>query len=445
MVLELLLTVACAIVLVPVGILVLETLAALLPLRRTVLESSLRAGGSVPASAPAAAPPPRIAVLVPAHDEAPQIGATLRALLPPFVAARVSTLPSDRAGPAAAGHRLIVIADNCSDGTAAEARAAGAEGNRDGEGEVQVQVEVIERQDPDRRGKGFAIAFGLRHLEADPPDVVVLIDADCHLAAGSLFDLARLAGASGRPVQAEYLLRAVPDPSPLGAIGALAVLVRNRVRPRGLHRLGLPCHLTGSGMAFPWRVLRDAPETEGNLVEDLVMGLEMALAGTPPLLCPEVRITSELPAGRAASATQRKRWEHGQLHTLATYVPRLLARGLLGRSPALVALGLDLLVPPLALLVLVEVLVAAAAWAAAAAGLTSFRPPLLATLGLGGTAAAVVAAWLWFARGTLPVRYLLFIPIYVAWKIPLYVVLALRGRQKTWVRTARRGDPPPGL
>jgi hypothetical protein len=77
--------------------------------------------------------------------------------------------------------------------------------------------------------------------------------------------------------------------------------------------------------------------------------------------------------------------------------------------------------------------------------LTSFRPPLLATLGLGGTAAAVVAAWLWFARGTLPVRYLLFIPIYVAWKIPLYVVLALRGRQKTWVRTARRGDPPPGL
>jgi cellulose synthase/poly-beta-1,6-N-acetylglucosamine synthase-like glycosyltransferase len=442
MVLDLLLTVACGIVLVPVGILVLETLAALLPLRRTVLEGTPRAG----ASASALAPPPRIAILVPAHDEAPQIGATVRALLPALVAARAAARLVDAGGATRARDRLIVIADNCSDGTAAEARAAGAEGNGEGAAlDVGIDVEVIERHDPDRRGKGFAIAFGLRHLDADPPDVVVLIDADCRLAAGSLSELARLARASGRPVQAEYLLRAVPEPSPLGAIGALAVLVRNRVRPRGLHRLGLPCHLTGSGMAFPWRVLRDAPETEGNLVEDLVMGLEMALAGTPPLLCPEVRITSELPAGRAASATQRKRWEHGQLHTLVTYVPRLLARGLRDRRPSLVALGLDLLVPPLALLVLVEVMIAAAAWASAAAGLTSLRPPLLATLALGGTAAAVVAAWLRFARGTLPVRYLLFIPIYVAWKIPLYVVLAVRGRQKTWVRTARRGDPPPGL
>jgi cellulose synthase/poly-beta-1,6-N-acetylglucosamine synthase-like glycosyltransferase len=334
-----------------------------------------------------------------------------------------------------------VIADNCTDGTAAEARAAGARAP------AGVQVEIIERADRARRGKGFALAFGLRHLDAAPPEVVVIIDADCRLAEGDVATLARLARSSGRPVQAEYVLEAPPHPSPLAAISALAVLLRNRVRPRGLHRLGLPCHLTGSGMAFPWRVLREAPETEANLVEDLVMGLDMALAGAPPLLCPAVQVTSELPAGRAAASTQRRRWEHGQLHTLRTYVPRLLLAGLIRRRPALVGLGLDLLVPPLALLVMLQAAVAAGAWLALwlhllPAGAFGWAIAGMAAAGLLGTTLAVGVAWARFGRATVPLRFLLFIPFYVAWKIPLYLLLAVRGRQKTWVRTARR-DPPP--
>jgi cellulose synthase/poly-beta-1,6-N-acetylglucosamine synthase-like glycosyltransferase len=54
---------------------------------------------------------PRITVLVPAHNEAGQIEATLAGL-------RAQTLPPDR---------IIVIADNCSDNTADLARAEGAE------------------------------------------------------------------------------------------------------------------------------------------------------------------------------------------------------------------------------------------------------------------------------------------------------------------------------
>ena len=73
-----------------------------------------------------------VAVLIPAHDEAAGIGATLAEL------ARV----------APAGTRVLVVADNCSDETAALARAAG--------------VEVAERNDPSARGKGFALAFGRR-------------------------------------------------------------------------------------------------------------------------------------------------------------------------------------------------------------------------------------------------------------------------------------------
>src|SRR5450759_1447256 len=121
-------------VLLPSLVLALEILAAL-PRRRARL--------ATPTS------PPRMAVIVPAHDEEGQIGATVRSL-------------RGELGP---GDRLLVVADNCQDQTAALAREAGAE--------------VIERQSAAQRGKGFAISFGVAHLQADPPEVVVLVDADC--------------------------------------------------------------------------------------------------------------------------------------------------------------------------------------------------------------------------------------------------------------------------
>jgi hypothetical protein len=357
---------------------------------------------------------PRVAVLVPAHNESSQIGETVRALL--------QQLPPEG--------RLVVIADNCTDDTAARAAQAGAS--------------VLERNDPTRIGKGFAISFGLDHLAASPPDIVILVDADCRISGGGLTTLSRLAVRTGRPVQAEYLLTSPENPGPMAVVGALAILVRNRVRPRGLRRLGFPCQLTGSGMAFPWAVLRGAPATGANLVEDLVMGIELALQGHPPLLCPSVQVGSELPEGAAAGLRQRRRWEHGQLQTLATYGPRLLGAGLVRGRAGLLALGMDLMVPPLALLVMLEGGWLALALALALAGIVSFVPVALAAGGLALVGAAVTAAWAGFGRGIVRPRQLIFVPLYLVWKIPLYVALALRGGQKKWERTARKGEPPGG-
>jgi len=396
-VVEALLGTASALLLLPGVVLLVEAAAALLPTRRRPPDAT--------------AEPPRAVVLVPAHDEAGQIGATVRLL-------------REQSGPR---QSIVVIADNCSDETAALAAEAGAR--------------VIERDDPAHVGKGFAISFGLRHLDADPPDVVILVDADCRVSAGGLPILARAAATSGRPVQAEYLLAAPRTPGPLAVVGALAILLRNQVRPRGLRRLGLPCHLTGSGMAFPWRVLREAPETGANLVEDLVMGIELALQGHPPLSCPEVQISSELPETQAAGLRQRRRWEHGQLDTLRKYVPRLLRAGVARGDRALLALGLDLMVPPLALLVMLQVTLLAACGAAVALfAAPSLVPVSLSMAGLGAVSIAVGAAWVGFGRRTLPLRYALLIPAYMLWKIPLYLGLALRGKQQKWERTARGSE-----
>jgi len=352
-------------------------------------------------------PSPRMAILVPAHNEGPFIAATVKVLL-------------EELSP---GDRLLVIADNCDDDTAARAREAGAT--------------VLERRDPTRRGKGFALAYGLQHLDEDAPAVVLVVDADCRVTQGRLSDLAGCALVSGRPVQAEYLLAAPPSPSPVALVSAVALLLKNRVRPLGLAALGLPCHLTGSGMAFPWSVFRQAPETGSNLVEDMVMGLDMALANRPPLFCPQVRIGSELPSGDQAGMGQRKRWEHGVLDTVRSYVPRLLGAAFTKKSAALAALALDLMVPPLALLVSLQLSVlVSTALVFSATGAPG--PFFLALASLLAVAGAVLVGWAAFAGPELPLRYALFVPLYLIWKLPLYVTLLVRGKQKTWERTARR-------
>ncbi len=349
---------------------------------------------------------PSVVVVVPAHDEEAGIAATLGTIRPELG-------PEDR---------VLVVADNCTDRTAEIARAAGAE--------------VVERRDPTRRGKGYALSFALDALSASPPEVVVVVDADCRVRPGALSQIAALARETNRPVQADYVLSAPPGAGTKTRISAFAVLVRNRVRPRGLSRLGLPCQLTGSGMAFPWDVITQATPPGGNIVEDLALGLDLAERGYPPLFCPEARIESFLPLGEAATATQRTRWETGQLSTLRSTAPRLLLRGLRTMRGDLVALALDLAVPPLSMLV---ALVASAGGASVlAVGLGAGPLPLVsAATQAGALVGAVAAAWASFGREALPLGHVVGIPRYLLWKMQLFVSFSREGQRPHWIRTER--------
>jgi cellulose synthase/poly-beta-1,6-N-acetylglucosamine synthase-like glycosyltransferase len=374
----------------PMTILVVESVAAL-----------LRRGekGQAPARREA-----RCAVLLPAHNEEASIARTVKGILPQL----------------RSQDRLVVVADNCNDGTADAARAAGAT--------------VVERQDPGRRGKGFALDYGVRFLGSDPPDVVIIVDADCTLEEGFVDRLASAAAAGGRPVQSCNLVTPPAGAGLKDRLSWFAFQYKNLVRPLGLDRLGLPC-LLSTGAAFPWPVIREAPLATGNIVEDMQLGLDLAVAGHPPRFCPRAVMTSALPSGGRAAATQRTRWEHGHLRTLLSQVPRLVVSGLRRRRIGLLGLALELSVPPLSMLFLL--------WAAAGAvcGLLgcfagAWLPALV--LGCSGLAAmvSVFAGWCRFGRTHLPLTSLLAAPVYALWKVPIYAAFFLRP-QRAWVRTAR--------
>jgi cellulose synthase/poly-beta-1,6-N-acetylglucosamine synthase-like glycosyltransferase len=346
-----------------------------------------------------------LAVVVPAHNEAPIIAPTLQAI--------AAQLRGD--------DRLLVVADNCSDDTA---RAAAAEG-----------AEVLVRTDALRRGKGYALDFAVRKLASAAPAVVFVIDADCQVATGAIEQLAQRCRATNRPVQALYRLTAPEGASLMSRLKEFACAVKNEARALGLHRVGLPCQLMGTGMAFPWSSIASAQLATGQIVEDLQLGIELTRAGSAPLLCPSALVTSELPTAPEGLESQRARWEHGHLAAIAREGPSLLFGSLLKGDWRGVALAADLMVPPLALLLLLI----AAQWIASA--LLYVATGAMGALLLGSASAlllavAVLLAWSRYGRRSLPLRALLLAPIYAIGKTSLYLRF-FRARQQQWVRSRR--------
>ena len=390
LIVEIVLFAISILLLIPSLVLMIECVAALFPPRARRWQD---------------APRPRIAVLIPAHNEAAGIGATLETVL----------------GQLTSLDQLVVVADNCTDETAAVAQEMGAI--------------AIARFDDTRRGKGYALDFGMNFLANHPPDVVVIVDADCIVAPGAIEQISRLAIARNRAVQATYLLTQPAKPSPKDAVSTLAFTVKNLVRPLGLARFDLPCPLTGAGMAFPWAAIRKVSLASGNIVEDMNLGLDLALAGHPATFCYEARVTSALPQQARAAKSQRTRWEHGHLQTILTQVPRLLKVALQKRRFDLFAIALDLLIPPLSLLVMLWALAMAVALAATRFGISQIPMIMVSSAGA-MILIAIVSAWAKHCRTNIPAKVLLTIPLYVLWKIPLYFSFLWKPQTK-WVRTER--------
>jgi len=152
----------------------------------------------------------RVAVIVPAHNESSGLVPTLQ----------------DIKAQLGAGDRLVVVADNCSDDTAAVAAASGAE--------------VIVRNESEKIGKGFAMGWGITHLSQDPPDFVLFVDADCRLEAGLIEGLKRTCHQVQRPVQALFMMRSAENSPVNHSFAEFAWILRNWIRPLGLRNLHGP-------------------------------------------------------------------------------------------------------------------------------------------------------------------------------------------------------------
>jgi GT2 family glycosyltransferase len=349
---------------------------------------------------------PRFDVIVPAHDEEAGIARTVQSLL-------ALDWPRD-------AFRVLLVADNCTDRTAEVARAAGAR--------------VIERIQPDLRGKGHALALAFERSRAEGrADAVVVIDADTLADRGLLRAFAARLARGEEAIQADYGVQN-PEASWRTRLMRIALALFHVLRSRARERLGVSCGLRGNGMCFSHALLARVPYDAFSVVEDLEFGLRLGEAGVRVAAADEVQVLGEMVSREKGSRSQRRRWEQGRRALAREKGLPLLAQGLARRSGLLVDLAMDLLVPPLA--TVATVVLAGLAASALAAALGVPRWPLgLWTLAAACIAAYVFRGWRISGTGLAGLRDLLWAPVYVAWKI----ILALRPGQRTaeWVRTAR--------
>ncbi len=358
-------------------------------------------------SPPAGGTATRFDVLVPAHDEAAGISATVASL-------RAVSYPVEQ-------FRVIVIADNCTDATADRARDAGAI--------------VLERRNARERGKGYALAYGYAaSLAAGFADAVVVVDADTSVAANLLQAFSTRFERGDEAVQAEYGVRNA-QASWRTRLMVLALTMFHTVRSLGRERLHLSCGLRGNGMGFSSALLRRVPPRAFSIVEDVEYGIALGLAGIRVAYVPEARVHGDMPATASASRTQRERWEGGRLQLIRTNVPPLLTAS--RRAPGRVAMDLaaDLLVPPLTTLgacVMAGLLAAATATIRGAASGIGVIPWLLAMLCL---LLYVTRGAMLSGSGARAILDLAWAPVFAVWKLTL--LFTSTRRTGAWVRTAR--------
>lgn len=355
----------------------------------------------------------RFALLVPAHNEE---------LLLPRLLRSIAQLdyPRDR-------YDIHVVADNCTDATAAVATDGGAL--------AHVRVDAQER------GKGYALRWLLRTLatRGQSYDAYVIVDADSVVSTNLLavFD-AHLAHGD-RAMQSYYGVLNHEESWP-SALRYVALTLFNGLRPRGRDALGLSAGLRGNGMCLAESVLEQFGWDAFTLAEDAEYHLVLVGAGVRVAYAGEASVLAEMPTTLRQSRSQNVRWERGRLQLLRAYGPPLLTAALRRRSAMRLEALVEGLVPPFSVLMglsgmifaLTAVLRLRAAWR-------------LSTLVLLGQIGYTLTGLRLAGAGRRAYLALLTAPIYIAWKVWIYMIaaLGLRG-ESTWVRTERHAPPPSG-
>ena len=357
------------------------------------------------------APITRFAILIPAHEEELVIGGLLESI-------KVLDYPREL-------YTVDVVADHCSDHTAAVARELGAR--------------VYERNDPEPRGKSWSLNSLVHKLlrgeAGEFVDAFVVVDADSVMSPNFLRMMDARLGSGSMVIQS---LVQIDDPgaSSTGQLRGLAYEFISRVRPLGRSSIGLSAGLRGNGMCIARDVAGRFSWNTNSLTEDYELHGRLLMAGIRTAFAPEAIVLTQLPPSSASAQTQSQRWERGRLETMRSSLPALLAHGFRTGSWSSIDGALELLVPPFSILVAVTIMLF---------GLSVLSGSrLLIVVALIG----LVAQCLYTLRGLVPAAKrhprifgaLFIAPIFVIRRLWLYLTVLTRRTRVQWTRTVR--TPP---
>lgn len=351
-------------------------------------------------------PRTRFGVLVPAHNE--------ELLLPDLLASLArQSYPSEM-------FRVIVVADNCVDSTAAIARREG--------------VMVLERHDLLRRGKGYAIEFAMKTLNASDYDALFIVDADSVVGEGALRYLDGMIQGGSCAIQC-YNGVGNADQSWFTRILDVSRTIGNEIYHPAKQRLGLSSYLMGNGMCFTEDLLMRYGWDSFSVGEDWEYYAKLVMRGEIISFGHGARVYHRESSTLKQATSQRLRWSSGRFAIAWRYGFRLLWAGISERNMIKADSATPLLFP---------------------------NPSLGVNIALAGLGASLLVrigevTWLsWWFGVLIAFQVIIFVwgiyycqnrasrlvaiavaPAFLVWKLLIDIVSALGIGRREWVRTKR--------
>jgi cellulose synthase/poly-beta-1,6-N-acetylglucosamine synthase-like glycosyltransferase len=273
---------------------------------------------------------PSIAVIIPAHDMEEVIGDCVAAI-------SASQYPMDRV-------TIYVVADNCTDQTAARAREAGA---------------IVLDRGASPAGKTYALAWtfeALAHMGVDS-DAYVVTDATARVHRDFLNALTHPTFADEDVVVGHSVLAGEDQPWFAKCLGL--TLVHRNFQNWARQRLGLSSLIEGRGMAYSRRYIRQygwslAVPTHSRAgrhpTEDWRHGVRIVEQGLRVAYADDAIVFTPLRASLGAATRQGIRWERGRQLNAITHGLTLLGAAIRSRSRVTLFAALDAIQPPVAIL-----------------------------------------------------------------------------------------------
>lgn len=236
----------------------------------------------------------QFAIFIPAHNEQNVIQDSVKSIL-------TAHYPQNN-------FIVYVVADNCTDDTVQCARNAGAK--------------VLERYNPLRRGKQFALEWAFKQIDLDNFDAVVILDADNHINP-EFFSVLDHHLQAGHKVLQAYEETMNPNDSWVSMNNAYMYWYMFRLQMIRM-KLGMSSWLAGTGMCISIEILKKIGWRVTTIVDDVEFTCQLLLSGEKVILADGAVLYDQKPIRLMDSMMQRLRWIRGQTQVGIKYLPKLV-------------------------------------------------------------------------------------------------------------------------
>ena len=353
-------------------------------------------------------PSHHFAIALPAHSEERVIGDTVSKLLD-------SSYPKDL-------FDVYVVADHCTDQTAAVAQRAGAL--------------VHERFEGARTGKGAALSWLFKRiLSHDDYDAIVIFDADSQVDPDFLRVMDARLAQGDLIIQGQHIIRN-PDQGWFPALTWAMFLIDNRFQNLGRSNLGLSAKNMGDSICLHAEVIRKVGWGSG-LTEDYELRQRLLLEGLKIRYEPRAKGYGEAPLTWSQANSQRARWLRGTRDANKQYARKLIIEGLKRRDMALLEAAMQAYFPSYSTLALVGTFILLVQLLYNFGIYPLFPTPLVTAWGL------IVGIMFVYPFGGLilegaPLRAYIAIllgPFFIVWRTLLAVTARYSRQSARWIRT----------